>query len=141
MNEDELRQTLSVMDSLKEQIEGLSAQLQLIQDSVNDFSRAKETAHQYSTAESETEMLVSVGGGVYLPAKVVSNGRGLLYTASGYSFEEPISKIIEIVDGRIKELVDASQKVYQRMAEMQNQLNGLQAMVEEEARKQQGRVG
>lgn len=141
MNEDELRQTLSVMDNLKEQIDGLSAQLQLIQDSVNDFSRAKETAKQYSESDSDTEMLVSIGGGVYLPAKIVNSGKGLLYTASGYTFEEPIPKLVEIVEGRIKELVDASQKVYQRMAEMQTQLNSLQAMVEEEARKEPGRAG
>ena len=141
MNEEELRQTLGVMDSLKEQVEALSEQLQLIQDSVTDFSRAKETAKTYTTTDSDTEMLVSVGGGVYLPAKILNSGKGLLYTASGYTFEEPIPKIIEIVDGRIKELVDASQKVYQRMTEMQNQLGSLQAMVEEEARKEQGRVG
>lgn len=141
MNEDELRQTLAVMDNLKEQIENLSGQLQLIQESVTDFSRAKETAKHYVEASDDTEMLVPVGGGVYLPAKIVNNGRGLLYTAAGYSFEEPIPKIIEVVDGRIKELVDGSQKVYQRMTEMQNQLSNLQAMVEEEARKSQGRVG
>lgn len=141
MNEDELRQTLAVMDNLKEQIENLSGQLQLIQDSVNDFARAKETAKQYATAEADSEMLVSVGGGVYLPAKIVNTGRGLMYTASGYSFEEPIDRIVDIIDGRVKELVDASQKVYQRMSELQNQLNGLQSMVEEEARKEQARVG
>ena len=141
MNEEELRQTLAVMDSLKEQVEALSEQLQLIQDSVTDFSRAKETAKTYTTTDSDTEMLVSVGGGVYLPARILNSGKGFLYTASGYTFEEPIPKIIEIVDGRIKELVDASQKVYQRMTEMQNQLGSLQAMVEEEARKEQGRVG
>lgn len=141
MNENELRQTLAVMDNLKEQIENLSSQLQLIQDSVNDFSRAKETARQCETTEDGTETLVSVGGGVYLPAKLVNTGKGVLYTAAGYSFEEPIARIVEIVDGRIKELVDASQKVYQRMTEMQTQLNGLQAMVEEEARKEQGSTG
>lgn len=141
MNENELRQTLSVMDNLKEQIESLSGQLQLIQDSVNDFSRAKETARQYTSSATDTEMMVSVGGGVYLPARIVNTGRGLVYTAAGYTFEEPVDRIVEIVDSRIKELVDASQKVYQRMSEMQNQLNTLQAMVEEEARKEQGRVG
>ena len=141
MNEDELRQTLSVMDGLKEQIESLSAQLELIQESVTDFSRAKETAKSYTESATDTEMLVSVGGGVYLPAKIVNTGRGVLYSAAGYSFEEPIAKIIEVMDGRIKELVESSQKVYQRMTEMQNQLNSLQAAVEQEARKSQGRVG
>jgi len=81
-------------------------------------------------------MLVPIGGGVYLPAKTVNSGKGVVYTATGYSFEEPIERIVESMEKRIKEFVDASQKIYERMNQLQAQLNNLQAAVEEEARQQ-----
>jgi prefoldin alpha subunit len=125
-----------MMETLRAQIDSLSAQLQIVQQSLNDYSRAKETAKQYLTFPSETEMLVPIGGGVYLPAKTVNSGKGVVYTATGYSFEEPIERIVESMEKRIKEFVDASQKIYERMNQLQAQLNNLQAAVEEEARQQ-----
>ncbi len=139
MNDDELRQAFSAMDTLRAQVEALSEQLQLIQSSINEFSRARDTARGYSGAEENAEVLVPVGGGVYLPARAVNTGRGLVSTAVGYTFEEPLNKIVEIMDARIKELVEASQKVYDRMGEMQRQMSSLQAMIEQEAEKEQER--
>ena len=142
MNENELRQALTALETLRGQAENLSGQLQLIQDSVNEFSRAKETASNYGQADDGADLMVPVGGGVYLPVKAVKNGRGVLSTAVGYSFEEPLSRIVESMDIRIKELVEASQKIYDRMAELQKQINELQLMIEEEAaREQQPRTG
>jgi len=142
LNENELRQALTALETLRGQAENLSGQLQLIQDSVNEFSRAKETASNYGQADDGADLMVPVGGGVYLPVKAVKSGRGVLSTAVGYSFEEPLSRIVESMDIRIKELVEASQKIYDRMAELQKQINELQSMIEEEAaREQQPRTG
>ena len=139
MNDDELRQAVSAMDTLRAQMESLSEQLQLIQASISEFSRARDTARNYTSVEENAEVMVPVGGGVYLPVKAVNTGRGLVSTAVGYTFEEPLSRIMEMMDARIKELVEASQKVYDRMGEMQRQMNGLQAMIEREAEMEQGR--
>ena len=139
MNDDELRQAVSAMDTLRAQMETLSEQLQLIQASISEFSRARDTARNYTSVEEDAEVMVPVGGGVYLPVKAVNTGRGLVSTAVGYTFEEPLSRIMEMMDARIKELVEASQKVYDRMGEMQRQMNGLQAMIEREAEMEQGR--
>ncbi len=139
MNDDELRQAVSAMDTLRAQMESLSEQLQLIQASISEFSRARDTARNYTSVEENAEVMVPVGGGVYLPVKAVNTGRGLVSTAVGYTFEEPLSRIMEMMDARIKELVEASQKVYDRMGEMQRQMNSLQAMIEREAEMEQGR--
>lgn len=139
LNENELRGALAMMETLRAQIESLSDQMQLIQQTVNEYTRAKETARQYLTYPTGTEMLVPIGGGVYLPAKAVNNGRGVYYTATGYSFEEPLEKIVESTEKRIKELVETSQKIYQRMNELQAQLNSLQAAIEEESRREPGK--
>jgi prefoldin alpha subunit len=137
LNENELRQALTALETLRGQAENLSGQLQLIQDSVNEFSRARETASNYGQADEGADLMVPVGGGVYLPVKAVKTGKGVLSTAVGYSFEEPLSKIVETMDIRIKELVAASQKIYDRMAELQKQINDLQSLIEEEAAKEQ----
>ncbi len=139
MNDDELRQAVSAMDTMRAQLEALSEQLQLIQASIGEFSRARDTASSYSSVEENVEVMIPVGGGVYLPARAVNTGRGLVSTGAGYTFEEPLNNIVEIMDARIKELVEASQKVYDRMGEMQRQINSLQAMIEQEAEMERGR--
>ncbi|MBX8631837.1 MAG: prefoldin subunit alpha [Thermoplasmata archaeon] len=138
MNEDEFRQALAALENLKAQAENLSAQLQLIQDTINEFSRAKETASNYSRVEDGAEVMVPVGGGVFLPARAVKTGRGVMSTGVGYSFEQSLSRIVETMDTRIKELVEASQKIYDRMSELQRQINSLQSVIEEEATREQG---
>ncbi len=138
MNDDELRQAVSAMDTLKAQMDALAEQLQLIQASIGEFSRARDTAHSYVSVEENAEVMVPVGGGVYLPARAVNTGRGLVSTGAGYTFEEPLNRIIEMTDARIKELVEASQKVYDRMGELQRQLGSLQTMIEREAETERG---
>jgi len=138
VKQEEIRQVVAYMESLKEQIDSLGSQMQLIQESINDFSRARDTAQNYVDAGTDTEIMIPVGGGVYLPGKVLNTGKGFLYSSAGYTFEEPITKIVEILEKRIKELADASQKIYQKMTDLQRQLESLQVAVEEGEGKRAG---
>jgi prefoldin alpha subunit len=108
MSEQRLQQTLSAIDISKAQLENLSRQQEMVRSSLEEHTRAKETVEQISKAEEGEEILVPVGAGVFLHAKVGSKKSGIANVGASIMMERGMQEIVKMLDSRMEELRKAS---------------------------------
>ena len=114
MKEDEVRQMMSTMEYYRAQLESLAEQQQIIQMSLEENIRARETLKQYRSAGDGAEILVPVGGNSFVHAKVVSSEKALVGLGSGVTVEKSGEEALEIIESRISELSETVKKVSER---------------------------
>lgn len=130
MNEEELRELLYVLELRKNQLSSLAKQVELIEFSVNENLRAKETLINYRDAKENDEFLVPVGAEVFILMKIKKKNRSITSIGADIAVEGNIDDTVERIDGRIKMLNNASKKIAEKMEKMQNEINILSEKVE-----------
>ena len=140
MNEQELKQALSTLDLMRAQAESLAEQQQLIQYSLEEYSRAKETLSKWKDAKKGEEILVPIGGNSFVFAKVASNSKALVGIGSGVTVERPVEEAIATVDTRINEMVEAMKKINESMTVLETRSANLTRQVQAEYDKLQGKA-
>jgi prefoldin alpha subunit len=139
MNEQELRQAMSALDIFRAQLESISENQQLIQMSLEELGRARETLNQYQKAGEGDELLVPIGGNSFVFAKVASNTKAIVGIGTGVSVEKPMDDAIKTMDDRAKELMDTMKKLTDRRMTLEEQANQLSQVVQQEVQALQQR--
>jgi prefoldin alpha subunit len=139
MNEQELRQAMSALDLFRAQLESIAENQQLIQLSLEELGRAKETLSQYQKAIEGDELLVPIGGNSFVFAKVASNSKAIVGIGTGVSVEKPIEDAVKTMDDRAKELMDTMRKLTDRRMALEEQANQLSQVVQQEVQALQQR--
>ncbi|OPY33862.1 MAG: Prefoldin subunit alpha [Methanomassiliicoccales archaeon PtaU1.Bin124] len=111
MNEQELRQALGAVEVYKAQLEGILEQQQLVQMSLEELSRGKATVSEFMKAAEGDEVLVPVGGGSFVRARVEKNQSILVNVGSGISVEKTAEEAMQLMDARAQEMMDAMKKL------------------------------
>jgi prefoldin alpha subunit len=139
MNEQELRQAMSALEIFRAQLESIAENQQLIQLSLEELGRARETLNQYQKAADGDELLVPIGGNSFVFAKVASNAKAIVGIGTGVSVEKPMEDAIKTMDDRAKELVDTMKKLTDRRTTLEEQANQLSQVVQQEVQALQQR--
>jgi prefoldin alpha subunit len=139
MNEQELRQAMSALEMFRVQLESITENQQLIQLSLEELGRARETLNQYQSAPEGSELLVPIGGNSFVFAKVASSSKAIVGIGSGVSVEKSMDEAVKIMDERAKELVDTMKKLTDRRMALEEQANQLSQAVQMEIQAAQQR--
>lgn len=137
MNEREIQQSLVNLELQRAQLDTLTEQLQLIQMSMEENMRAKETLASFKDTPPDSEILVPVGGNSFVFAKVGSNSKAIVGIGSGVSVEKPIEEAVKTIEARVEELVETYTKLGERRAELEAQTARLSQQVQQEYQKLQ----
>ena len=132
MNEQELRQAMSTLEIFRAQLESIAQNQQLIQISLEELERARETLNQYQTAKEGDELLVPIGGNSFVFAKVATNSKAIVGVGTGISVEKSMEEAIKTMDDRSKELFDTMSKLNERRMAIEEQANVLSQTVQQE---------
>jgi len=139
MNEQEMRQAMGALEAYKAQLEAINEQGQLLQMSLEDYSRAKDTLEAVAKGKPGEEVLMPVGGSAYVYASIVRNDRVLVGVGTGVSLDKPMEDAIATVDVRVGELMDALKKVSESRTVIESKMQQLSQMIQQEyQRMQQG---
>lgn len=103
MMQNELEQTVAILEYLQLQIELLQKQLESIQNSISDNLMAKKTLEEYSKLENE-ELLVPIGGGILVYGTVSKQKKVIMNIGSGVSIELDWNTAVSKIEERLKEL-------------------------------------
>lgn len=107
MSEQELQQTISALDISRAQLENISRQQELVRSSLEEHLRSRESVEQFSKADESEEVLVPVGAGVFLHAKIADGKQGIASIGAGVMMEKEMPEIVNILNSRIDELKNA----------------------------------
>jgi prefoldin alpha subunit len=132
VNEQEIKQALSTLELYRAQAESLAEQQQLIQMSLDEHTRARETLTRWKNAEPGAEILVPVGGNSFVFAQVAVNDKALVGVGSGVTIERPLGEAVTTIEARISEMVEASKKIAENLGVLESRSSNLTQMVQAE---------
>jgi prefoldin alpha subunit len=132
MNEQELQKAMAALEQFRAQLEGLAENMQLIQITLEELARAKETLTQYQNTAEGAELLVPIGGNSFVFARVASNTKAIVGVGSQISVEKNMDQAIKIMDDRFSELGETLGKLSARRATLEEQASLLSRSVQQE---------
>lgn len=137
MNEQELRQALGTLEVYKAQLEAVAEQQQLIQMSLEEYSRAKDTLEAFGKTPENGQLLVPIGANSFVYATVADNQKCLVGIGSGITAEKSIGESIQVMTVRIQEMLDAMKKLNESRTAIEMKNAQLEQIVQDEYQKMQ----
>jgi len=125
-NEEEVRRAAAVLDSQRAQLESLARQEEILQYSLEELLRARETVSNTRQAGKGIEALVPVGAGAFLFMNVKDSDKALMSIGSDLVLEESVDKVLEKLDARVKEIEEASKTLSEKISDLDDRV-GVQA--------------
>lgn len=128
-----------VLESYREQLDTLRRQITLVQSSLEESVRARETINKFKDAEEGDEIFVPIGASVFVPAKVTGKKQAIVGVGSRVSVEKRLQDTEDYVNSLVIELQESLKKINKAYSEIQAAAENLTATVNEEysARQQQ----
>lgn len=138
MNEDELRQAMSALEVYRIQLQSIAENMQLIQISLEELARARETLSQYKSAEIGSDILVPIGGNSFVFAKASDNTKAIVGIGSSISLEKSMEDAIKTMEERSNELTESIRKLSERRQALEAQAEQLSRTIQSEMQALQG---
>lgn len=136
MKDEELRQALAVLDTYKAQLDSLSSQLQLLQMSLEEAVRARDTLNAFSGAKVGDELMVPIGASSFVLATVANTEKAVVGIGNRISQERPIADAVVYLEENIREISEALKKAHEAGTELENRARQLSAIIQQEYQKQ-----
>ena len=124
--EEEIRRLLAAYQQYQAQAEAIAQQLGLTQMTVQGLDRAILAIDALDSATDGQEMLVPIGSGSFVFAKLASKERVVLNVGAGVSIEKPAAEAKESLKVRKAEVAEAAKK----LSEMLNKIDGEMAKIQ-----------
>lgn len=138
MNEQELRQAMSALEVYRVQLQSIAENMQLIQISLEELARARETLSQYKGAEVGSDILVPIGGNSFVFAKTSDNTKAVVGIGTGISVEKSMDDAVKTMEERSNELAESMRKLTERREALEAQAEQLSHTVQMEMQALQG---
>ena len=119
-NEEEITKNLTMIEYYKEQLNSIDMQAQYLQAAVADFHKAKITVEQLHKADDKSEILIPIGGGVFLNGILTDHSKVLVDIGAGLVTEKTVDDAIKKVDKRIKTLQENYEKLMSMARKLEN---------------------
>ncbi len=120
MSENLMQRLLYQQRALEERLAELETTIGMLQDTLGSYLSSKQVLEELATKEPDEPMLISVGGAIFIEAKVVSNDKVIRGVGSGIRVEQSLEDAKATVSQRADELTEYLSKLRQ---EYQNTVN------------------
>ena len=130
MERAEIEEKLALLEQYKALLERLGKQDEALRGEVEEHMRARDTLAKLDTMKKGDEMLVPVGANCFIYAGVKNATKSLSSIGAGIAVEDTLKNTIVRLDGAVKDLNDAGQKIAQRVSEVECKARELAAEVD-----------
>ncbi len=134
--DEELQRYMIQIEQYKEQLSNLEMQMNYIQSAVAEYNRAKITVENLEKIEKETDMIIPIGGGVFLNAKPTNPSKVLVDIGSSYVTEKKYEDASQKIDERIKTLEKTQEKIKSMKEQMEAEANEISQKAQKLANEQ-----
>ena len=124
---EQMRQVEMIFESSRSQLEYLEENARMIDASVAEHMRTRETLENYGGAEG---MLVPIGAGVFINAKTVKADKALVSVGAGTSMEIGTKEAIAHVDRNVEKLNSARGRTSEKIAQVKEQMKSIAGRME-----------
>ena len=137
MNDDELRQALAVLDAYNVQLEALNRHVRLLQVSLEDTTRARETFKSLADAKEGDDILIPVGASSFVSAKITGKKTAIVGIGNRISVEKDLDEAVTFMEASVSEITKALRDTLGTLDEIEKMSTELTNAVENEYRYRQ----
>ena len=128
--ERQLRRLVTEMRMMEGSADVLNQRLQLLASSISELRLAQRSLRDLRGVESGNPLLVPIGGGVFMDAKLGEISKVVVAVGADVSVEMDYDEAIEDVGERLQEMEQAQNAVQQQLGQILAQLESHQGMAE-----------
>lgn len=132
VNENELREKMMVLETIKSQIGVVEEQREFVDGLIEDHEMAMKTVEGYTDQEDGEEMFIPVGGNAHVISKVKKSDRILVKLGANVSALTEIEKAGEIMEKRKKDLVQTKTSLESSLNRLAQEYQKLESEVQRE---------
>ena len=125
VDEQSFRESYSMLETAKAQLEALMKQQDLIQLAVEEHVRARETVKALAKGNPGDQVLVPLGADSYIHATISDNRDAIVGIGSGVSVRKTADEAEKVLDVRIDDLSRAFKSVGERAQQTEQAIQEL----------------
>jgi len=130
-NEENLRRLVVELRILEGTAEAIQARLNLINAALTELSFARMTLEGVEKEKEEAPLLVPIGGGSYVQAKLASSDKIILGIGAGVSVEKTVAEAKETVGNRIADFERTRATLQQQLVQVVDRIQEGRARFQE----------
>jgi len=128
--EDQVRSLLMAYQEYQAEAEAIVQQLNLTQLTVQGLDRAVSAIEAMQSAVEGQDILVPIGSGSFIHAKLASKETVVLNVGSGVSIEKPAAQAVENLKVRRTEVAEGSKKLSEVLVKIEEEMAKIQSLMQ-----------
>ncbi|MEM3396424.1 MAG: prefoldin subunit alpha [Thermoplasmata archaeon] len=139
MKDEEVQAYLIQLEEYEKNMNVLANQQELMRKSLEEHLKVLETLKNFAALEKETEILIPLGAGVFLPGNSKNMDRVIINIGGNIFMEAKMEKATEMVEKRANGIKEAIEKISRQMAAIEREAGKITNLLREEEEKRLGR--
>jgi len=132
--EEEFRKIAAELRLLESTAEAVQSRINFVNTALTELNLAKMNLEGLEKEKIETSLLVPIGGGSYIKAKIESTEKIVVGIGAGVAVEKTFNEAKEILSKRIEELEKLYGRLQQQLAQIGQRIQEDRAKLEEISR-------
>jgi prefoldin alpha subunit len=140
-SEEEIRRLILAYQQYQAQAEALVRQISLTQLTAEGLDRAIEAVQALDITDEGQDMLVSIGSGSFIHAKLASKTKVVLNMGAGVSIEKTPVEAMESLQARKSEISDGLKKMNEVLSKIDQEIQKIQSILTQYEQQAQAKSG
>ncbi|MHA1626431.1 MAG: prefoldin subunit alpha [Candidatus Asgardarchaeia archaeon] len=138
MASDKVSELIYKLRLYESQAKMISDQLNLIELKINELTNAREFIENLKNMEEEHEVLLPIGGGIYIKARLADNSKVMMDLGANVIVLDSVDKIRGIVEEDIKKLNDSKNNLESQLNKIIEESRKIQEILQKYSQAQKG---
>ena len=119
---EKMNQLLLLHQQYRKQLEMIGAQVELLESTAGEYGRARDTIEEVGNAREGSEILVPIGGNVFIYSTLKDSSRVITGIGGNVAIEKKVDKAIDIIEKRIEDIRKEEKKLGELAQKLQLKL-------------------
>ena len=138
MDEQEIMAASQELEALRNQIDNLTKQEELIQVTLEEFTRAKDALNDLKGKKEGDEILVPIGANCWVHAVLGNMDKAIASIGSNIAVGQPVDEIVIRLDSQLEEIETAKTEVSAKLTSLNAKASELTQMLQKVYAEMQG---
>ncbi len=117
-----MNQLLLLYQQYRKQLEMIGVQVELLESTAGEYGRARDTIEEVGNAREGSEILVPIGGNVFIYSTLKDSSRVITGIGGNVAIEKKVDKAIDIIEKRIEDIRKEEKKLGELAQKLQLKL-------------------
>ncbi len=134
---EKMNQLLLLHQQYRKQLEMIGAQVELLESTVGEYGRARDTIEEVGNAREGSEILVPIGGNVFIYSTLKDSSSVITGIGGNVAIEKKVDKAIDIIEKRIEDIRKEEKRLGELAQKLQLKLEEISTKIGEKYSKDQ----